>query len=57
MGNGKLGSGARFKAVAKKAKASGARHPNAVAASAGINKYGHKNMTAMAQHGKRYKVT
>lgn len=49
----KLGSGARFKAVERKAAASGARNPAAVAAAAGIKKYGQKKMTAMATAGKR----
>jgi hypothetical protein len=50
---GKLGSGARFKAVEASAAASGARNPAGVAAAAGIKKYGQKKMTAMAQAGKR----
>ncbi len=49
----KLGSGARFKAVAAAAKRSGAKNPNAVAAAQGIAKYGQKKMTALAQAGKR----
>ena len=49
----KLGSGKRFAAVAAKAKAGGARNPNAVAAAAGIAKYGKKKMEKMAQAGKR----
>ncbi len=49
----KLGSGARFKAVERKAAASGARNPAAVAAAAGRKKYGTKKMTAMAVAGKR----
>ncbi len=51
----KLGSGARFKAIEKKAAASGARNPAAVAAAAGIKKYGQKRMTAMAVAGKKDK--
>lgn len=49
----KLGSGARFKAVEKSAKASGARNPAAVAAAAGIKKYGVAKMEKMARAGKR----
>lgn len=51
----KLGSGKRFKAVEAKAKASGAVNPAAVAAAAGIKKYGQAKMTKMAQAGKRRK--
>jgi hypothetical protein len=49
----KLGSGARFAAIEKKAKASGAKDPAAVAAAAGIKKYGEKKMTKLAQKGKK----
>jgi len=48
-----LGSGARFKAVEKAAAASGARNPAAVAAAAGIKKYGVAKMSKMAQAGKK----
>lgn len=51
----KLGSGARFQALERKAAASGASDPAAVAAAAGIKKYGQKRMTQMAQAGKRSK--
>ena len=51
----KLGSGARFKAVEKKAAASGAKNPGAVAAAAGIAKYGVKKMEKMAHAGKMRK--
>jgi hypothetical protein len=44
----KLGSGQRFAAVEKKAAASGARNPAAVAAAAGIKKYGVQKMEKMA---------
>ena len=50
---GKLGSGSRFKAIEEKARKSGARNPAAVAAAAGIKKYGKKKMSKMAQAGKR----
>jgi hypothetical protein len=50
MAKPKLGSGARFKAVEK--SAAGARNPAAVAAKAGIEKYGQKRMTQMAVKGK-----
>jgi len=49
----KLGSGARFKAVEKSAKASGARNPAAVAAAVGRKKYGAKKMASLAAKGKR----
>jgi hypothetical protein len=49
----KLGSGARFAAIKAKAKASGAKNPGAVAAKAGIAKYGVKKMSKMAQAGKK----
>lgn len=55
MAKAKLGSGARFKAIAKKAKKSGARDPDAVAAAAGIKKYGKKRMSEMAARGRRKK--
>jgi len=48
----KLGSGKRFAAVARKARASGAKNPEAVAAQAGINKYGKKRMAKMAAAGR-----
>lgn len=48
-----LGSGARFAAIEKKAAASGARNPAAVAAAVGIKKYGKERMSQMAQAGKR----
>lgn len=53
MSKAKLGSGARFKAVEKAAAKSGAKNPAAVAAAAGIAKYGQKKMTAMAVAGKK----
>ena len=49
----KLGSGTRFKQVAAKAKASGARDPNAVAAAIGIRKYGKKRMGQLSSAGRR----
>lgn len=49
----KLGSGARFKAVAKAAAKSGAKDPNAVAAAIGIKKYGKAKMMKMAKAGRR----
>jgi hypothetical protein len=48
----RIGSGGRFAAIEKKAAASGARNPAAVAASAGIKKYGAKAMGRMAHHEK-----
>lgn len=55
MVKAKLGSGARFKTVEKKAAASGATDPKAVAASIGMKKYGVKKMEKMAQAGKKRK--
>lgn len=49
----KLGSGARFKAIEKSAKASGAKNPAAIAAAAGIKKYGKAKMEKMAKAGKK----
>ena len=49
----KLGSGARFKAVAKAAGKYGANDPNAVAAAIGIQKYGKAKMMKMAKAGRR----
>ena len=48
-----LGSGARFAAIEKKAEKSGAKNPAAVAAAAGIKKYGEKKMVKLEQKGKR----
>lgn len=53
MAKPKLGSGARFKAVAASARKSGAEDPNAVAAAVGRAKYGNKKMTAMAVKGRK----
>lgn len=50
---GKLGSGARFKAVERAAAASGARNPAAVAAAAGRKKYGAKKMAALSAAGRK----
>lgn len=52
----KLGSGKRFAAIEKKAAASGAKNPAAVAAAAGIKKYGEKRMHKMAIAGKKRKA-
>lgn len=49
----KLGSGERFKMVERAAAKSGAKNPAAVAAAAGIKKYGQAKMTKMAQAGKK----
>lgn len=48
-----LGQGGRFAAIEAKARASGARNPAAVAAAAGIKKYGKKRMARMAAAGRR----
>lgn len=55
MAKAKLGSGARFHAIEKKAAASGAENPAAVAAAAGMKKYGVAKMEKMAQRGKKSK--
>ncbi len=52
----RLGSGGRFKAVEAAAAASGAKNPAAVAAAAGIKKYGQKKMTELAHAGKERKA-
>ena len=49
----KLGGGGRFEAIEKKAAASGAKNPAAVAASAGIKKYGKAKMAKMAAAGRK----
>jgi len=48
-----LGEGSRFKAVAKSAKAAGAKDPDAVAAAIGRKKYGAAKMAKMAAKGRR----
>ncbi len=53
MSKAKLGSGKRFEAVEESAKKSGAKNPAAVAAAAGLKKYGEKKMHAMAMKGKK----
>lgn len=50
---GKLGTGARFKAVERAAAASGAKNPAAVAAKAGFKKYGKKKMIKLAVKGRK----
>jgi len=55
MAKAKLGSGTRFKAVEKSAAKSGAGNPAAIAAAAGIKKYGVKRMETMARQGKKKK--
>jgi len=53
MAKPKLGSGARFKAIEKKAAASGASNPAAVAAAAGRKKYGAKKMAQLSAAGRK----
>lgn len=52
---GKLGSGARFRALKKGLKKRGARSPGALAAWIGRKKYGKKKMARMAAAGRRGK--
>ena len=49
-----LGEGSRFRAVAKAAKAGGARNPEAVAAAIGRKKYGKARFQRMAARGKKH---
>jgi len=49
----KLGQGGRFAKIKAEAAASGAKNPGAVAAAAGIKKYGQKRMTKMAVAGRK----
>jgi hypothetical protein len=49
----KLGGGGRFAAVERAAARSGAENPAAVAAAAGIAKYGKAKMAKMAAAGRR----
>lgn len=51
----KLGSGKRFEALEEKAERSGAKNPAAVAAAAGMKKYGKAKMEKMAKAGKARK--
>ncbi len=53
MAKPKLGSGARFKKVEASAKKSGAKDPAAVAAAAGMKKYGKAKMQKMAAKGRK----
>jgi len=53
MAKARLGSGARFKAVARAAKKGGAYSPGGVAASACRKKYGAKRCAQMAAAGRR----
>ena len=49
----KLGGGGRFAKVEAAAKKSGAKNPAAVAAAAGMKKYGKEKMQKMAQAGRK----
>jgi hypothetical protein len=53
MPKAKLGSGARFKAIERSAVRSGASDPAAIAASAGMKKFGKEKMEKLAQNGKK----
>ena len=48
-----LGAGGRFAAVERAAAKSGARNPAAIAAAAGMKKYGKERMQQMAQRGRQ----
>ena len=50
-----LGEGSRFKAMARVAKAAGAKDPKAVAAMIGRRRYGAKKMAKMAAAGRKKK--
>ena len=50
---GRLGTGARFKAVERAAAASGAKNPAAVAAAVGRKKYGAKKFAKLAARGRK----
>lgn len=50
---GKLGSGTRFKALTKALGSKGAKDPGAIAAAAGMAKYGKAKFEAMAQAGRK----
>jgi len=49
----KLGGGGRFAKVEASARKSGAKNPAAVAAAAGMKKYGKEKMQKMAQAGRK----
>lgn len=53
MARAKLGSGKRFAAIEKKAAASGAENPAAVAAAAGIKAHGKAKMEQLAAKGRK----
>ena len=58
MGQSKLGSGGRFKALVKKISAKGnVDNPAAVAAMVGRRKYGNKKFQALATAGKRHGIS
>lgn len=50
---GKLGGGARFKALQNILAEKGAKNPGGLAASIGRKKYGQKKMAALASGGKK----
>ena len=50
----KLGSGKNFAAIEANAKKYGAKNPAAVAAAAGIKKYGKAKMAKMAAAGRKH---
>lgn len=53
MKKAKLGTGTRFKKLAKKLARKGVEKPEALAAAIGRKKYGAKKMSSMAKKGKK----
>ena len=51
-----LGGGGRFEAIRKKAESSGADNPRAVAAAAGIKKYGKRQMAKWSADARKRKM-
>jgi hypothetical protein len=52
----KLGSGKRFEEVKESARESGAENPAAIAAAAGMKKYGKEKMEKMAAKGRKHEL-
>lgn len=49
----KLGTGARFKALANKFSKQGVDDPDALSAFVGRKKYGNKRMSQLSKHGRK----